>query len=203
MPQLTTIPTHVMFGGSFDPPHVGHSAMAERLCACGVQRLFVVPTFLSPFKTQSLFCAELRLRWAKIVFANPKIVVSDFEIARGAPTPSLHTLEYLQHHAIGDTQKLGIVIGADQLARLHEWFGFEILHQKAVFVVFARPNFPCDAAILQTIDFCWVDFFCPYSSTQIRQGLLEGKREILCALDSRIAHEVWREVLGEGDKNKF
>ncbi len=202
MPQLTTIPTHVMFGGSFDPPHVGHSAMAERLCACGAQRLFVVPTFLSPFKTQSLFCAELRLRWAKIVFANPKIVVSDFEIARGASTPSLHTLDYL-HHAIANTQKFGIVIGADQLARLHEWFGFEILRQKAVFVVFARPNFPCDAAILQTIDFCWVDFFCPYSSTQIRQGLLEGRREILRGLDSRIAHEVLQEVLGRRDKNKF
>lgn len=199
MPQLATIPSCVMFGGSFDPPHVGHSAIAQRLCALGAQRLFVVPAFLSPFKTESLFCAKLRLRWARIVFANPKIVVSDFEIARGAPTPSLRTLEYLQHHE-ESAAKPGIVIGADHLARLHEWFGFESLRQKAVFVVFARPDSPRDAAILRAIDFCWVDFCCPYSSTQIRQALHAGNREILHALDSRIANEVWREVWG---KNKF
>ncbi|MDE7172741.1 MAG: nicotinate-nicotinamide nucleotide adenylyltransferase [Helicobacter sp.] len=196
MPQVATIPDYVMFGGSFDPPHVGHSAIAERLCALGAQRLFVVPAFLSPFKTTSLFCARLRLRWANIVFDNPKIVISDFEIARGAPTPSLQTLEYLQtHFHIDSAQKIGIVIGADHLARLHEWFGFESLRQRAVFVVFARPNAQSDAAILQTIDFCWVAFCCPCSSTQIRQALHVGNREILQWLDSRIADEVWQAVL--------
>lgn len=197
MPRLATIPACVMFGGSFDPPHVGHSAIVERLCALGTQRVFVVPAFLSPFKPTSLFCARLRLRWAKIVFANPKVVVSDFEIARGAPTPSLRTLEYLhEHFHIDSTQKLGIVIGADHLARLHEWFGFESLCQKAVFVVFARPDSTCDAAILQGIDFCWIDFSCPCSSTQIRKALHAGNREILQWLDSRIADEVWHESLG-------
>lgn len=201
MPRLAMIPACMMFGGSFDPPHVGHSAIVERLCALGAQRLFVVPTFLSPFKATSLFCAALRLRWARIVFANPKVVVSDFEIARGVPTPSLQTLEYLHaHFHIDSTQKLGIVIGADHLARLHEWFGFESLRQKAVFVVFARSHSPCDAAILRAINFCWVTFSCSCSSTQIRQALHAGNREILQWLDSRIADEVWHKAL---EKNKF
>lgn len=189
------LPANVIFGGSFDPPHKGHSAIAQHICALDcVQHLFVVPTFLSPFKNSSLFSPDLRLQWAKIVFTNPKIIVSDFEITRGLPTPTLLTLQHLR----GDSSdKYGIIIGADHLEHLHKWFGFESLCHNAVFIVFARSCYPRNAPILNQIDYCWIEFDCPYSSTHIRQGLQQANHAILESIDSTIAQQVWEA------KNKF
>lgn len=193
--MCSPIPEVVMFGGSFDPPHKGHVAIVDYLCrTSSVKKVFVIPTFLSPFKTKSLFSAEQRLEWSRIVFDNPKVCISDFEIMQNAPTPTLLTLQHLQHDT---NQKYGIVIGADHLLSLDKWFNFETLAQMAIFVIFARPNYPHHAAILDKINFCWIDFECHIHSTSIRSNLLESNPHALDSIDSRIAKHVWENRLNK------
>ena len=53
-----------IFGGSFDPPHNGHLAIMESAIAqLGLHQLFIVPSFLNPFKTAFCFAPNLRLKW--------------------------------------------------------------------------------------------------------------------------------------------
>ena len=70
-----------IFGGSFDPPHLGHEEVVkEALKELEIDKLIVVPTYLNPFKNESFLNANKRFLLLKKLFSkNKKIEVSDFE----------------------------------------------------------------------------------------------------------------------------
>ena len=74
-----------IFGGSFDPPHIGHIQAARQAArALNLDRLLVVPVASSPHKGGCATSAEHRLAMLKLALAGePAVEASDLEIRRG------------------------------------------------------------------------------------------------------------------------
>jgi nicotinate-nucleotide adenylyltransferase len=73
-----------IFGGSFDPPHIGHEKIAlKAIKKLDIDKLIVVPTYLNPFKSDSHLDADIRFSLIKRVFENEKKVkVSKYEVKK-------------------------------------------------------------------------------------------------------------------------
>lgn len=129
-----------IFGGSFDPPHVGHEAIVnESLKKLDMDKLMIVPTYLSPFKHEFFLPAATRLQLLEKLFqSNEKIEVCDYEVKQGRPVFSIETVRYLQAHY--KCTKIYLIIGEDNLEKLHLWHEFDALKQLVEFVVATRNS---------------------------------------------------------------
>jgi nicotinate-nucleotide adenylyltransferase len=127
-----------LFGGSFDPPHIGHIEIVKKLKELGfLDKIIVMPTYLNPFKSSSLADAPTRLKWLREIFKDDKKVeVSDFEVKQNQKTPSIITVDKL----LDTCDEIFLVIGADNLASLNKWHRFDELKQKVTFIVATRDE---------------------------------------------------------------
>ncbi len=150
-----------LFGGSFDPPHVGHLAVVDAaLRQLDIEKLVIVPAYLNPFKSRSHAPASLRLQWLREIFRNePRVEVSDFEIAMGRPVPTIETVRHFREQA----EKIYLIIGADNLASLEQWSAYEALDTLVTWVVARRGGMDIPDRFLT------LDTDMPVSSTQLRQ----------------------------------
>jgi len=132
--------TVALFGGSFDPPHVGHKMIVdEAIKALHVEKIFVVPTFLNPFKGEFSAPAILRYKWLCKVFKdNPKIEVLDFEVKQKRQVPSIETVKFIIKHY--EPKKIYLIIGADNFAKLHLWKDYKELKSLVRFVIVPRDD---------------------------------------------------------------
>jgi len=131
-----------VLGGTFDPIHIGHLAAASEVhAALSLDRVLVVPAAEQPFKKgREIASGEHRLAMARLaVTGDPRLEVSDVDIARGAPTYTIDTMEELDATHLGATWFF--VTGADALARLDEWRESERLRELATFVGVTRPGY--------------------------------------------------------------
>jgi len=130
--------TIALFGGSFDPPHLGHEAIVKALSELNyIDKIVVMPTFLNPFKSSSFAPAKLRLKWLKKAFvAFNKVEVSSYEVSQNKSVPTVNTVEFL----LETYEKIYLVIGADNLASLEHWHGFDELSQKVTLIVATREK---------------------------------------------------------------
>jgi len=130
-----------IFGGSFDPVHLGHLLVAQAATEeLGLDRLFFIPAAQSPFKPENLPApAPARLRWLRLALAGrTHCEVDDQEIRRGGVSYTVETLrEYRRRfpHA-----ELFYLIGADNAAKLNEWRDAGELAGLAEFVAIPRPG---------------------------------------------------------------
>ena len=74
--------TIALFGGSFDPPHIGHEAVIKALKKFkDIDKIIIMPTFLNPFKSDFYAPSSLRLKWLKEIFnEETNVEISDYEI---------------------------------------------------------------------------------------------------------------------------
>jgi nicotinate-nucleotide adenylyltransferase len=128
-----------VFGGSFNPPHLGHVlACALLLSVEEIERVLVVPTYLHPF-AKALEPFEERLRMCELAMGwIPRVEVSAIESEIGGESRTLHTLERLaeQH----PEWQLRLVIGADILAEAPRWYGFDAIGKLAPPIVLGRAG---------------------------------------------------------------
>ncbi len=158
-------PTVAIFGGSFDPPHLGHQEIvniaAERLES---DKLFVVPAYLNPFKTSSMANAEQRLQWCHTLFDTiPNVVVDDYEIQQGKSTTTSQTVKHF--NITYDVKYL--IIGSDNLSTLTQWHEFDWLNSHITWVIITRKGHVLKTDILKR----WkiLELNAPISSTLIRE----------------------------------
>lgn len=157
-----------IFGGSFDPPHVAHEQIAlKSLETLDIDRLYVVPSFLNPFKKKFHFTPETRYELIQELFSEYKsIEVSDYELKQQKPTASIDTVEYfLREYNI---EKLYLIIGSDNLSTLHLWQSFDRLKGLVEFVVFTRCGFEETNV---TIPYKKIQLSNQVSSTMLRDTL--------------------------------
>ena len=86
-----------LFGGSFDPPHVGHDAAVRAiLSALKPDLLVIMPSFLNPFKKSFSAPPQLRLKWCRVLWSDaPHVEVSDYEISQNVPVPTIQSVKFL------------------------------------------------------------------------------------------------------------
>ena len=129
-----------VFGGSFNPPHVGHLAVAE---ACregaGLDHVLWVPAATPPHKVgdASLAPATTRLRMVEAAIReNDTFSASDIEIARGEVSYTVDTLRALsQEH-----DDLMLIVGGDSLREFPSWREPQAITELARLVVYRRPG---------------------------------------------------------------
>lgn len=113
----------VLFGGTFDPIHLGHTTVASHAAKhIGADKLIFVPAKRSPLKGfLPLASDDDRLEMISLAVAGEEsFEVSDFELRRPAPSYTLETVEKLQAEC-GDETSIYWLIGADTVDDLVYW----------------------------------------------------------------------------------
>jgi nicotinate-nucleotide adenylyltransferase len=130
--------TIALFGGSFDPPHIGHLAVIEALKEFeDIDKIIVMPTYLNPFKTKSHASSEQRLQWLREIFSQEeRVIVSDYEVSQERKIPTIESVNYL----LKSYKKIYLVVGADNLASLSKWCKYQELCTKVTFIVASRDK---------------------------------------------------------------
>ncbi|HZF00454.1 MAG TPA: nicotinate-nucleotide adenylyltransferase [Methylomirabilota bacterium] len=130
-----------IFGGSFDPVHLGHLLVAQAAIEeIGLDRLFFVPAAQSPFKPQNeMTPAEIRLQLLRLALVGKaNCEIDEQEIRRGGIS---YTIDTLRDYAKRFPQaKLFYLIGADNISKLSEWREANELANLAEFVAVPRPG---------------------------------------------------------------
>ncbi|HEY0455082.1 MAG TPA: nicotinate (nicotinamide) nucleotide adenylyltransferase [Verrucomicrobiae bacterium] len=130
-----------LFGGSFDPVHLGHLLVAEAaLEEIGLERLFFIPAAQSPFKPGSIPApAPARLKMLRLALAGQTRCEVDLqEIERGGISYTIETVRYYSQRYPG--AELYYLIGADHIPQLPKWREAETLSKLVEFVVIPRPG---------------------------------------------------------------
>lgn len=137
-----------LFGGTFDPIHLGHLVLAEQCReTCGLDRLWFVVAGLPPHKTGERTSVEHRLEMARIAVAgHSAFEVSEIEAQRPGPHYSVETLARVRRDRPGD--ELFFLIGADSLRDLPSWREPDAIARAATIVVVNRPGI--DPALTST-----------------------------------------------------
>jgi nicotinate-nucleotide adenylyltransferase len=130
-----------LYGGSFDPVHLGHLLVAQAAREeLNLTRLFFIPAAQSPFKpgTQPASAAE-RLRLLRLALAGkPWCEVDEQEIHRGGISYTIDTVrDYARRFPWAE---IFYLIGADNVAKLSEWRESAELAERVQFAVIPRPG---------------------------------------------------------------
>jgi nicotinate-nucleotide adenylyltransferase len=131
-----------LFGGTFNPIHLGHLRAAEEVAErLDLERLVFLPCAQPPHKRGSkevIAPAHERLEWVRLAIAgNPRFAVDPIELAREGPSYSVDTLRTLRSDS--DAEPPIFVIGLDAFAEIDSWREPEELFALASFAVLTRP----------------------------------------------------------------
>ncbi len=129
-----------ILGGSFDPIHLGHLAIAADVAdAFALDRVLFVPANRSPLRGPPAVPPAERLRMCELATAdNPLFEVSGVELNRPPPSYTLDTIAEVREHQPG--QELTIIVGADLAEELEDWREIEELLATVRMVVVERPG---------------------------------------------------------------
>ncbi len=130
-----------LFGGSFDPVHLGHLLVAQSAFEeLGLDKLFFIPAAQSPFKPENPPApAAIRLQLLRLALAGKtNCEIDELEIQRGGVSYTVDTLrEYARRFPAAE---IFYFIGADNAAKLNEWREAAELARLAEFVAVSRPG---------------------------------------------------------------
>ncbi len=132
-----------IFGGTFSPVHTEHVALAKTaITKLNLDKLFVLPTFVSPHKSGVSASPTDRLNMLKLAFmGEEKIEVSDFEIKRGEVSYSYITAEHFKSNR---SAEIFMLVGADMLKDFKTWRYPERILNAACLVACQREDSKVD-----------------------------------------------------------
>ncbi len=167
--------TIALYGGSFDPPHIGHKAIVEALEELDyIDKIIIMPTFLNPFKSESHAPSELRFKWLKEIFRDFKNVEIDrYEVEQNRQVPTIESVKYL----LKTYKNVYLVIGADNLASLEKWNNYQHLKDLVTFIVAPRDN------IIVNEKFIQLNVDENISSSELRKNIDISMLPEICAID--------------------
>ena len=128
-----------LYGGTFNPPHVGHVGAAEAFCReISLDKLIIMPDYLPPHKDiKGDVSASDRLNMARLAFGHiDNAVISDMEIKREGRSYTSVTLEELS----SPSEEIYFLCGTDMLLTLSEWYRPEVIFRLATICFVRREN---------------------------------------------------------------
>jgi nicotinate-nucleotide adenylyltransferase len=183
-----------LFGGAFDPIHLGHIApVQEARRRLGLERVVYLPTAAPPHKRdpETAPQAPAAARFAMVEMAillEPGLFASDHELRSDRPSYTVETLEHFRREglAAGLELDLHLLVGADSFAELTTWRRWRELPELARLVVLARPGWelgtlgdrlaPELRELLERGEVAVVaDALVDLSSTEVRERLARGE----------------------------
>lgn len=141
----------LLFGGTFDPPHVAHSHLPALAAAqLGCDRIIYIPAAINPLKAATPPTAKEH-RLAMLVLALedvPNAAISSIELERAGPSYTIDTLRALKkalagpgdrQESKGQATDFHLLIGVDQALEFHRWKEWEQILKLATPAVMLRP----------------------------------------------------------------
>ena len=165
-----------LFGGTFDPPHIGHLLIAQTVCeAEDFDKILFIPAFTSPHK-KSITPVEHRIEMVKTaIIDNPKFEYSNVDILRGGVSFTIDSIMDVKQKMKLENADLYYLIGSDSLIDLKNWKESKQILDECNVIVAIRPGFrPSDIPpwILQKVHFANIPRF-ELSSSKIRSRWVE------------------------------
>jgi nicotinate-nucleotide adenylyltransferase len=158
-----------VFGGTFDPIHVGHLAIANAaLEELGLDRVYFVPALRSPLKAKgpTADAADRLAMLTASIADEPRFAVSRAELDREGPSFTVDTLEALRGEGA-----LFLILGSDAYADFEHWRDPERIRALATVVLAARPGAPNAPAAVRILDSPLMDI----SSRELRARAARGR----------------------------
>ena len=155
-----------VFGGSFNPIHNGHIALAQAaLRQCHLDEVWLMVSPQNPLKrNQQLLDDDLRLQLARKALENVEgVETCGYEFSLPKPSYTWNTLQHLSHDYPDRTFVL--LIGADNWAHFHQWRHWKDILRHHEVIVYPRDSYP------GTIQVPLLDV----SSTEIRRRVMAGE----------------------------
>jgi nicotinate-nucleotide adenylyltransferase len=127
-----------LYGGSFDPPHVGHLLLGDYVLATGeIEGLLLVPAHRHAFgKGVAPFHERVAMTRLLATAIGPEAEVSEIEAELPSPSRTLATLQELSKRRPDDEFRL--VVGEDVLSERHDWHGWDQILEIAPLLVVGR-----------------------------------------------------------------
>jgi nicotinate-nucleotide adenylyltransferase len=145
-----------LFGGTFDPIHLGHLRCAlEVKEAFNLDQIVFILAATPPHKgDRSIIATKDRWNMVKLAIAdNPSFTLSDIEIRREGRSYSIETIS-TYHRNLKKGEGLFFIVGADAFLEIETWKDYSHLFTLCDFIVISRPNFdPLQASVLQSEGF--------------------------------------------------
>jgi nicotinate-nucleotide adenylyltransferase len=187
-----------VFGGTFDPPHLGHLVVAEYAReSLRLDTIIFIPAGKNPLKeshTQS--SADDRLAMTRLAIAgNPAFELSEIELHRTGPSYTIDTIRELR--ATRTLDELVLIVGHDNLEQFPRWHNVEALVRECRVVVCKRTTEgePIDERLREAVE----ELDSPIielSSTMLRERVARGERIRYMVPDAVIeyidAHALYR-----------
>ncbi|HPS40398.1 MAG TPA: nicotinate (nicotinamide) nucleotide adenylyltransferase [Candidatus Woesebacteria bacterium] len=190
----------LIFGGTFNPPHLGHQAMIEQVLSKPLNdgtifaQIWLLPvgkhSFAKSFVSNEHRLAMLKLMINSIIAKKPllkdKILIEKYELEHDGESQTFLTLEALakQHP---DCQ-FSFLIGADNLAQFHLWQNYELMLKKYPFYVYPRLGFsfsPLRQGMITLDNFPQLDV----SSTEVRKAFA-NRTSLNDLLDAKVHYYI-------------
>jgi nicotinate-nucleotide adenylyltransferase len=184
-----------LFGGTFDPIHVGHLDVIDAAAhALQLDRVLLMPANVPPHRAAPQASAAHRFAMAVLAVADrDTYAVSDLEMLSTEPSFTSATLARIHDRGV-DTRELFVITGADAFREIGTWKDFPALLDRSHFVVVSRPGSqasalrghlpdlagrmidpPPSGALLPAPAIVLVDALTsPVSSTDIRRRVAKG-----------------------------
>ena len=167
-----------LFGGTFDPPHIGHLLIAQTVFeAENFDKMLFVPAN-EQLQKKVMTEKKQRIEMLKLAIKdNPNFELSDIEINRGGISYTIETIIHYKDNIMDAGDELFFLIGSDSLLEFASWKNPEGILKNCKVVVAIRPGFrPSDIPswILQRVQFANVPRF-EISSSIIRRRWRENK----------------------------
>lgn len=188
-----------IYGGSFNPIHNGHIALARHLLhEAELDEIWFVVSPQNPFKVQQqLLADDKRLRLVRQALAPyPQLVASDFEFSLPRPSYMWHTLQGMS--AQWPDRELHLIIGADNWLCFDRWYHADDIRRTYPIIIYPRQGYNITAADLpQGVRLVNTPLY-NVSSTEIRADIAAGRDisgKVPCTILSEVEKEFSRGLL--------
>lgn len=172
-----------LFGGTFDPPHKGHIALAKAtLLNFSLDKIIFIPAGNPPHKTQKRVSDKThRFEMVKMAIkGEPNFSISDFDIKNERPNYSYLTIEHFKNEYPDD--EIFFIVGADSYRDFPKWKNYPDILSLSTFIVLNRNDadlgeyfkkyceiYPEHKALFSD------DFSFALSSTELREKIKSGE----------------------------
>lgn len=201
-----------LFGGSFNPVHNGHvNLVKETAEKNGIDRVYVIPTFISPFKKDSTgFVADEkdRLEMCRLAFSKlPYVTVSGWELSQSEVSYSVNTVEHFREEFPED--ELFFIMGSDMLLSFDKWHKWQDILKMCTVIAASREDGGSDierlrekAAQLSRFGKVIVTEISAFelSSSEIREKIIKNC-DLSCYMDKNVVKYIEENCIYERIKD--
>jgi nicotinate-nucleotide adenylyltransferase len=168
-----------IFGGTFNPPHIGHLDIAKEARArLNLEKVFFVPAFLPPHKDpKAILDVKHRAAMVKLLIQGDNgLVFSDYELSRKTVSYSIDTIRYFETEF--PESKFFFIIGSDAFYYIDTWKESGEVLRLIDFIVYERKGFPKEKVIKKLhplANMSWIENrYINMSSSDIRVKIRDG-----------------------------